>query len=97
MFIINNTLQRSEDLAVSNIAVKIDETVREMKGSIDKLMPSHKDLMFNVKRDLIDTLTERATTTVETQTRSKLLCCHNDNLLADITSLQKYKLKTQES
>lgn len=67
------SLQRSDDLAVSNIAVKIDETVKELKGSIDKLMPSHKDLMYNLKRDLIDTLIERATTTVETQTRSMLI------------------------
>ncbi|XP_038208077.1 proteasome inhibitor PI31 subunit isoform X3 [Zerene cesonia] len=61
-------LMRSEDLAVSNVVVKIEDTVKEMSGPIDKMLPSHKDLMYNVKRDLIDTLTERSTTTIHTQT-----------------------------
>lgn len=55
---------------MSNIALKIDESVKEMKGSIDRMLPNHKDLMFNVKRDLIDTITARPTTTAETQTVS---------------------------
>ncbi|XP_050682029.1 proteasome inhibitor PI31 subunit [Leptidea sinapis] len=63
-------LMRSEDLAVSNVAVKIDDAVKEMSGPIEKMLPSHKDLMFNVKRDLIDTITERSTTTAHTQTTS---------------------------
>ncbi|CAH3962153.1 unnamed protein product [Pieris brassicae] len=61
-------LMRSEDLAVSNIAVKIEDTVKEMSGAIEKMLPTHKDLMYNVKRDLLDTLTDRPTTTAHTQT-----------------------------
>ncbi|CAH0405194.1 unnamed protein product [Chilo suppressalis] len=61
-------LMRSEDLAVSNIAVKLEDSVKETSGTIDKMMPNHKELMFNIKRDLIDTITERSTTTAETQT-----------------------------
>ncbi|XP_075976299.1 proteasome inhibitor PI31 subunit-like isoform X2 [Anticarsia gemmatalis] len=61
-------LMRSEDLAVSNIALKIDDTVKEQKGSIDKMIPSHKELIYQVKRDLIDTVTEKSTVTAETQT-----------------------------
>lgn len=61
-------LMRSEDLAVSNIAVKIDDTVKYLSGPIEKMMPNHKELIYNVKRDLIDTVTERATVTTETQT-----------------------------
>ncbi|KAL0850866.1 hypothetical protein ABMA28_006777 [Loxostege sticticalis] len=61
-------LMRSEDLAVSNIAVKIDDTVKEMMGAIERMLPNYKDLMFNIRRDLIDTITSRATTTAETQT-----------------------------
>ncbi|CAB3241082.1 unnamed protein product [Arctia plantaginis] len=61
-------LMRSEDLAVSNIALKIDDTVKETQGSIEKMIPSHMELIYNVKRDLIDTVTERSTATVETQT-----------------------------
>lgn len=59
-------------MAVSNIAVKIDDTVKETSGPIDKMMPNHKEFIYNVKRDLIDTVTERPTATTETQTsRSK--------------------------
>ncbi|CAG9135927.1 unnamed protein product [Plutella xylostella] len=47
-------LMRSEDLAVSNLAVNIEDTVKAMSGSIDKMIPNHKELMFNIKRDLID-------------------------------------------
>lgn len=62
-------VMRSEDLAVSNIALKIDETVKELSGPIDKMLPTNKELIYNIKRDLIDTITNRATQTVETQTR----------------------------
>lgn len=60
--------QRSEDLAVSNLAVNIEDTVKAMSGSIDKMIPNHKELMFNIKRDLIGSITDRPTATVETQT-----------------------------
>lgn len=60
--------QRSEDLAVSNIAVKIDDTVKFLTGPIEKMIPNHKELIYNVKRDLIDTVTERTMVTTETQT-----------------------------
>lgn len=65
--------QRSEDLAVSNIAVKIDDTVKYLSGPIDKMMPNHKELIYNVKRDLIDTVTERPTVTTETQTSRSMI------------------------
>lgn len=55
---------------MSNVAVNIEESVSEMKGSIQKMVPNHKTLMFNIKRDLIDSITERPTTTAETQTSS---------------------------
>ncbi|XP_023952033.2 proteasome inhibitor PI31 subunit isoform X2 [Bicyclus anynana] len=61
-------LMRSEDLAVSNLAIKIEETVQETMGSIDKLLPGYKELMHNIKRDLIDTIIDRPTTTAQTQT-----------------------------
>ncbi|KAG7310426.1 hypothetical protein JYU34_003203 [Plutella xylostella] len=61
-------LMRSEDLAVSNLAVNIEDTVKAMSGSIDKMIPNHKELMFNIKRDLIGSITDRPTATVETQT-----------------------------
>ncbi|XP_059051240.1 proteasome inhibitor PI31 subunit [Achroia grisella] len=61
-------LMRSDDLAVSNIALNIEDTVTEMSGPIDKMMPYHKDLIYNLKRDLIDTITSKPTTTTETQT-----------------------------
>ncbi|XP_045495463.1 proteasome inhibitor PI31 subunit [Colias croceus] len=61
-------LMRSEDLAVSNVAVKTEDTVKGTSGPIDKMLPNYKDLMFNVKRDLIDTLTERSTISIQTQT-----------------------------
>ncbi|XP_028169829.1 proteasome inhibitor PI31 subunit [Ostrinia nubilalis] len=61
-------LMRSDDLAVSNIAVKIDDTVKEMMGAIDTLMPTYKDLMYNIKRDLIDSIISGPTATAETQT-----------------------------
>lgn len=61
-------LMRSEDLAVSNIAFNVDDTVKEMSGPIAKLIPNHKDLIYNVKRDLIDTITTRPTASTETQT-----------------------------
>ncbi|KAG6447049.1 proteasome inhibitor PI31 subunit [Manduca sexta] len=63
-------LMRSEDLAVSNIAVKIEDTVQALNGSIDKMIPGHKEFMYNIKRDLIDTVTEKPTTSSETQTRT---------------------------
>lgn len=43
-----------------------------MRGPIEKMIPEYKDLMFNLKRDVIDTLTARHTSTAETQTMSKL-------------------------
>ncbi|KAI8438873.1 hypothetical protein MSG28_011212 [Choristoneura fumiferana] len=61
-------LMRSDDLAVSNMAVKIEDAVKETSGSINKLMPTHTELMHNVKRDLIDTITEKPTSSAETQT-----------------------------
>ncbi|XP_013183925.1 proteasome inhibitor PI31 subunit [Amyelois transitella] len=61
-------LMRSEDLQVSNIALKTDDTVKEMSGPISKMIPDHKDLMFNIKRDLVDTITSKPTTSTETQT-----------------------------
>lgn len=61
-------LMRSEDLVVSNIAVNIEDTVKEVKGSINKMIPNHKELIYNVKRDLIDTVTEKSTASTETQT-----------------------------
>lgn len=67
--------QRSEDLAVSNVAVKIEETVQETSGTISKMMPAFKDLMYNIKRDLIDSITERSTTSSETQTDRGLFGC----------------------
>ncbi|CAG4977563.1 unnamed protein product [Parnassius apollo] len=63
-------LLKSEDLAVSNLAINIEETVKSTSGNIEKLIPNHKDLMFNIKRDLIDVLTEKATTSAQTQTAS---------------------------
>lgn len=62
------TFQRSEDLAVTNVALKIDDTVKDTQGSIEKMIPNYMELMYNVKRDLVDTLTEKSTATVETQT-----------------------------
>ncbi|XP_063395553.1 proteasome inhibitor PI31 subunit [Cydia fagiglandana] len=64
-------LMRSEDLAVSNLALKIDDTIKETSGTISKMLPGYKDLMYNVKRDLVDTITERPTTTAETQTSTR--------------------------
>ncbi|XP_061385737.1 proteasome inhibitor PI31 subunit [Danaus plexippus] len=61
-------LMRSEDLAVSNIALKVEESVKDMSGPIDKVIPGYKDLMFNVRRDLIDTITARSTSSAQTQT-----------------------------
>lgn len=61
-------LQKSEDLAVSNIALKVEEAVKDLSGPIEKLIPTHKDIMFSIKRDLIDSVTERAVCTSETQT-----------------------------
>lgn len=61
-------LMRSHDLAVSNIALQIDETVKEMKGNIEKMIPNHMEIIYNVKRDLLDTLIARCTITTETQT-----------------------------
>ncbi|XP_068626767.1 proteasome inhibitor PI31 subunit-like [Battus philenor] len=61
-------LLRSDDLAVSNLAVNIEESVKTMSGSIDKLMPDYKDLMFNIKRDLIDIITQTPTASAQTQT-----------------------------
>lgn len=69
-------------MAVSNIAVKIDDTVKEMMGAIERMLPNYKDLMFNIRRDLIDTITSRATTTAETQTvRSKFFFFYSTNTL----------------
>lgn len=70
----NYILQRSEDLAVSNMAVKIDDAVKETSGSVNKLMPTHTELMHNVKRDLIDTITEKPTSSAETQTSGRSKC-----------------------
>lgn len=61
-------LQKSEDLAVSNVALKVEEAVKDLSGPIEKMIPTHKDIMFSVKRDLIDSVTERAVCTSETQT-----------------------------
>ncbi|XP_049883187.1 proteasome inhibitor PI31 subunit isoform X2 [Pectinophora gossypiella] len=61
-------LMKCEDLAVSNIALKIDDAVKEVKGSIEKMIPNHKDLMFSIRRDLIDTIVGRIMVTTETQT-----------------------------
>ncbi|CAH2241098.1 proteasome inhibitor PI31 subunit [Pararge aegeria] len=61
-------LMRSVDLAVSNIAVKIEETVNKTSGSIDQLLPGHKEFMHNIKRDLIETIIDRPTSTAQTQT-----------------------------
>ncbi|CAH0727555.1 unnamed protein product, partial [Brenthis ino] len=64
-------LMRSEDLAVSNIAVKVEDTVNEISGSIEKLLPNYKDLMYNIKRDLIDSITDRPTNSAQTQTAER--------------------------
>ncbi|KAI5645020.1 PI31 proteasome regulator domain-containing protein [Phthorimaea operculella] len=61
-------LMKASDLAVSNIALKVDDSVKATSGSIEKMIPNHKDVMFSVKRDLIDSVTERTTNTTETQT-----------------------------
>ncbi|KAM3967479.1 LOW QUALITY PROTEIN: proteasome inhibitor 31 kDa [Aphomia sociella] len=74
-------LMRSEDLQVSNIAFNVEDTVKEMSGSIAKIMPNHKDLIYNVKRDLIDTITARATTATETQTAESTSRMPSDNPL----------------
>lgn len=55
-------------MAVTNVALKIDDTVKDTQGSIEKMIPNYMELMYNVKRDLVDTLTEKSTATVETQT-----------------------------
>lgn len=68
-----NPFQKSEDLAVSNIAVKLDDTVKYLTGPIDKMMPNHKELIYQVKRDLIDTVTDRPTVTTETQTSRSMI------------------------
>lgn len=60
--------QRSDDLAVSNLAVNVNESVQATNGNIEKLMPNYKDFMFNIKRDLIDTITQKPTTSAQTQT-----------------------------
>lgn len=57
----------------SNIALNVNDTVQDEVGDIDKMMPNYKELMFNLKRDLIDAVTERSTTTTETQTSSKFI------------------------
>ncbi|XP_045449246.1 proteasome inhibitor PI31 subunit isoform X2 [Melitaea cinxia] len=64
-------LMRSEDLAVSNIATNIEETVQETSGSIDKMLPNHKDLMHNIKRDLINSITDSLTSSAQTQTMER--------------------------
>ncbi|XP_004930028.1 proteasome inhibitor PI31 subunit [Bombyx mandarina] len=63
-------LMRSEDLAVTNIGVKIDEILKESNGTIDVMMPNYKDFIFVIKRDLIDSITDKPTATSETQTAS---------------------------
>lgn len=55
-------------MAVSNIATNIEETVQETSGSIDKMLPNHKDLMYNIKRDLINSITDSRTNSAQTQT-----------------------------
>lgn len=65
-----NSVQRSEDLAVTNIGVKIDEILKESNGTIDVMMPNYKDFIFVIKRDLIDSITDKPTATSETQTAS---------------------------
>ncbi|XP_045775678.1 proteasome inhibitor PI31 subunit [Maniola jurtina] len=61
-------LMRSVDLAVSNIAVTIEEMVNQTSGSIDKMLPNYKEFMHNIKRDLIDTIIDKPTSTAQTQT-----------------------------
>ncbi|XP_026319953.1 proteasome inhibitor PI31 subunit [Hyposmocoma kahamanoa] len=61
-------LMKSEDLAVSNIALKVEEAVKDLSGPIENMIPTHKDIMFSIKRDLVDSVTERAVNTSETQT-----------------------------
>ena len=64
-------MQRSEDLAVSNIAVNIEDTVCETNGSIEKMLPNYKDFMYHVKRNLIDSVTEKPTSSAQTQTQQR--------------------------
>lgn len=64
-------LMRSEDLAVSNIAVNIENTVCETNGSIEKMLPNYKDFMYHVKRDLIDSVTDKPTSSAQTQTQHR--------------------------
>lgn len=61
-------LMKSQDLAVANIAVNVEETVKDMKGSVSQILPNYKELMYNVKRGLIDPVTEMATLSSQTQT-----------------------------
>lgn len=70
--IILRLLQKSEDLAVSNIALKVEEAVKDLSGPIENMIPTHKDIMFSIKRDLVDSVTERAVNTSETQTSRRM-------------------------
>ncbi|XP_041972581.1 proteasome inhibitor PI31 subunit [Aricia agestis] len=61
-------LMRTGDLEVSSVALNMNELVQDTRGSIENLIPTFKDFMYKIKRDLIESLTEKTTNTTETQT-----------------------------
>ncbi|XP_072940052.1 proteasome inhibitor PI31 subunit-like [Epargyreus clarus] len=73
-------LMKTDDLAVTNVALSIEGTVNELSGPIDKLMPNHKEVMYNLIRDLINPITNRSTTSAQTQTPNQGNIPHDDPL-----------------
>lgn len=63
--------QRSKDLAVTNIAFNIEDEVKEMSGSVGKMIPNHIELIHKIRTEVVDFFTGKQSKTSQTQTDSK--------------------------
>ncbi|XP_067008959.1 proteasome inhibitor PI31 subunit [Anabrus simplex] len=61
-------LLRVSDLSVSNVSFAVDDTVRNLSGPIENLIPSYTDVLYNIQKDLIDPVFSGKKRTATTQT-----------------------------
>jgi hypothetical protein len=65
--------QRVSDLSVALIHFNVDDTVKNLKGDIETLVPKYRDIITTIQRDLLDpvvtgTNKETATQTAQPET-----------------------------
>ncbi|XP_043287843.1 proteasome inhibitor PI31 subunit [Venturia canescens] len=64
-------LLRTADNGASSVEFGIEETVKELRGALEALIPEHRTVMNKIRQDLVEPLNSPAGREISTQTRGR--------------------------